>query len=284
MRVLEQQDTSDVEASKPQALSDARVIELQGINNVRDLGGIPIEGGRIVARGLIYRGSALADITERDQNLLFGELGITRIIDLRCGWECEAKPDVEVPDVENLHIPFYDLEKVGIEYTEPTAGTKTVGRDVACEPSRFYRSLSNPLTVRQMCEGLHAVLDHAMGGQPVYVHCSGGKDRAGIMTLLILTVLGASEEDILEDYLLTNVARDKDYDRVFARFLRLAQGDEERAREITDAHRALPENIVAFRSAIEESYGSMDMFLSNELAVSADYQTRVRAACTEVRT
>lgn len=281
MREIKQQDTNDVTKIGRQAANSARVIELQGINNVRDLGGISVENNRIVTRGLIYRGSALADTTERDCDVLFGELGITRVIDLRCGWEVDASPDVEVPGVESLHIPFYDLEKVGIEYTEPAAGTKTVGRDVACEPSRFYRSLSNPLTVRQMREGLHAALDHAASGQAVYVHCSGGKDRAGIMALLILTVLGASDEDILDDYLLTNVARDEDYDRVFQRFLRLAEGDEERAREITDAHRALSENLDAFRMAIGESYGSMEAFLANQLDVSADYQAHIRATCTE---
>lgn len=256
------------------------VVELEGISNVRDLGGIPVEGGRIVAPGLLFRGSALYGLTEADCKTLFEELGIVRVIDLRTGWEREAKPDIQVDGVEYLHIPFYDLEKVGIEYTEPAAGTKVIGRDVACNPNRFYRSLPNPLTLRQMREGVRRVLDSAIAGQPVYMHCSGGKDRAGILTLLVLTVLGADEDAILDDYLFTNVARDKDYEKTFARFLKLADGDEERARELTHDHRARPENITAFREAVEERYGSFAAFVRDKLEVDDDYRTLAREACT----
>lgn len=257
-----------------------RTIELQGADNVRDLGGIPVDGGRTVAPGLVFRGSALSDITEADEQTLFGKLGIVRVIDLRCGWEREAKPDVRTDGVEYLHIPFYDLEKVGIEYTEPTAGTKVVGRDVACEPENFYRSLSNVLTVGQMRKGLESVLECILQGKPVYLHCSGGKDRAGIMSLIVLTALGAQPADILDDYLLTNVARDKNYQKTYERFLRLADGDEERAREITHAHRARPENLEAFRQAINESYGTMESFLRNQLGLSDNLRERARACCT----
>ena len=261
--------------------NNVRTIELEGADNIRDLGGMPVAGNRRIAKGLLFRGSALAGITERDMQLLFGELGIKRVIDVRTGWERAAKPDIQAPGVEYLHIPFYDIEKVGIEYTEPAAGTKVIGRDVACDPDLFYRSLANPLTVRQMREGLHSMLDSAIAGRPVYVHCSGGKDRAGILALLALTVLGADHNAILDDYLLTNVARDKNYEKTYARFLRLADGDEERARELTYAHRARPENLVAFREAVDESYGNMEAFMRDELSVDDGYRMQAREACTE---
>lgn len=256
------------------------IIELETISNVRDLGGIPVAGGLRVAPGLFFRGSALSVVSESDCDVLFNQLGISCVIDLRTGWEREAKPDVEVEGVENLHIPFYDLEKVGIEYTEPAAGTKVIGRDAACNPERFYRSLANVLTVRQMREGVHEIFGRASQGQPVYYHCSGGKDRAGILTLLILTVLGAREEDIEKDYLFTNVARDKNYEKTFERFLRLADGDEERARELTHDHRAKPENLTAFREAVEEGYGSMDAFVRDQLGISDEQREEIRRACT----
>jgi protein-tyrosine phosphatase len=260
-----------------------KVIELQGVANVRDLGGTPVKGGRTVAPGLLYRGSALAGATEEDRRILFDDLGIRRVIDLRCGWEREAKPDVQVTGVENLHIPFYDLEIVGIEYTEPAEGTKTVGRDVACDPDRFYRSLSNELTVGQMRKGLHALFSCACRGVPVYQHCSGGKDRAGIMALLTLTVLGASSETVMDDYLFTNVSRDKNYDKMYARFLRLADGNEELARELVESHRARPENLDAFYWAIDEAYGSMDSFVREQLDFDDAEVVRIRECCTIAR-
>ena len=246
---------------------------------MRDLGGIPAGYGRVVSSGLIYRGSALHKLTDEDCRTLFGELGIACIVDVRCGWEREAKPDVAVDGVENLHIPFYDLEKVGIEYTEPAEGTKVVGRDVACNPERFYRSLANPLTVRQMRDGIREVFNHATSGRPVYIHCSGGKDRAGILSLLALTALGVSREDILEDYLLTNIDRDKNFEQTFQRFLKFS-GDEARARELVNSHRARPENLDAFYAEIDGRYGSMDDFVRNQLEISDTERANMRAACT----
>ena len=258
-----------------------RVIELQGISNVRDLGGIPVDGGRSVVEGMLFRGSALSSLTDADRKVLFRDLGIRCVIDLRTGWERREKPDVEVPGVENLHIPFYDLEKVGIEYTEPAEGTKVVGRDVACTPVNFYRSLANPLTVRQMEHGVNEVLSRALDGQPVYLHCSGGKDRAGILTLLVLVVLGASREAILEDYLFTNVARDKNYDAMLERFKRFSGGDEQRAHELVIAHRAVPENLEAFYGAVEERYGSTDAFVRSQLGISDARRDEFRAFLTK---
>lgn len=257
-----------------------RSVELQSVSNVRDLGGIPVCGDRAVLPGLFFRGSALANVSPDDSFVLFAELGIRCVVDLRCGWEREAAPDASVPGVENLHIPFYDKDKVGIEYTEPAKGTKVVGRDVACDPCRFYRSLANPLTANQMRTGLACIFEHVLQGLPVYQHCSGGKDRAGIMSLLVLTVLGASRVDILEDYLLTNVSRDKNYQQAFERFLKFSDGDEARAHELTKAHRARPENLEAFYEAVDESYGSMERFVREVLAISDERREEIGKRCT----
>ena len=259
---------------------DMRAIELEGVENVRDLGGIPVSGGREVARGLLLRGAALAGMTEADRQLLFGDLGVRCVIDLRCGWERQAHPTPAHPGVDDLHIPFYDRDIVGIEYTEPAAGTRVVGRDVACDPDHFYRSLANPLTVGQMARCLDEVLARVTRGVPVYQHCSSGKDRTGIMALLVLAVLGAEPTAILDDYLLTNVSRDRNYQQAFERFLVFAQGDEERAHELTRAHRARPENLDAFHEAVCERYGSMTALLEGPLGVTAERRAQARAACT----
>ena len=257
-----------------------KVIKFEGIDNVRDLGGTPVAGGRAVVPGLLYRGGTLAKASEKDCKLLFEELGVRCVIDMRTGWERNEKPDAEWPGVENLHIPFYDKDIVGIEYTEPAEGTKVVGRDVACVPDHFYRSLANPLTVGMMRIGVNEVFSRIERGIPVFEHCNGGKDRAGILTLLLLTVLGASRETIEEDYLFTNVSRDARYGQMMERFLRFSQGDKEQARALVEAHRARPEYLTAFYESVEEAYGSMDDFVRNQLGISDARREEIRNACT----
>lgn len=257
-----------------------KVIELQGADNIRDLGGMAVAGSRRLSYGLMFRGSALHAITDEDRALLFDALGIRRVIDVRCGWERAEKPDRLPKDIEKLHIPFYDSEKVGLEYTEPSAGTKTVGRDVACDPPRFYASLANPLTVAQMRHALQELSSSLRAGEPVYVHCSGGKDRTGILTMLFLQILGASPEDILADYLYTNIARDKHYQEQFERFLALSDGDEEQAHALTRSHRATGEYLEIFSEAIRAHYGSMEAFLTRELGFDEAKRHELIAACT----
>lgn len=258
------------------------VIALQGVINARDLGGIPVAGERVVKPGLIYRGSALPRATDGDCKTLFEELGIACVIDVRCGWEREAKPDRPWPGVENLFIPFYDQDIVGIEYAEPAEGTHPVGHDMACDPNLLYRHITNPLTVGQMRQAVTALFDHAMADKPVYLHCSGGKDRAGLLAALVLRILGASDEDILADYLLTNESRDKRYQEMLDRF-RAFTDDEQRAHELVLSHRALPEYLAVFNESIAERYGSMDAFVANQVGIDSELRDRIREACTVER-
>lgn len=256
------------------------VIALTGTDNVRDLGGLPVADNCAVKPGLFFRGSSLHAITPEDTDALFTRLGIKLVVDVRCGWELEAKPDIIPDDVEYRWIPFYDQEVVGVDYKRPAANTIVDGNDFACDPQDFYRSLANPLTAGQIGVALHAILDAAAAGRPVYFHCSGGKDRAGITALLVLSVLGADDNTILDDYLLTNIARDRKIQQIFERFRRLTSSDEQ-AWEVTNAHRAVPENLDAFRQAVVAEYGSFESFLSEKLQITPEYTAAARAACTE---
>ena len=163
---------------------------------------------------------------------------------------------------------------------EPAAGTKVVGRDVACDPLRFYGAMSNVLTAAQMREAVHCAFSHALEGKPVYIHCSGGKDRAGILAMLILAILGADREAVLADYLLTNESRDRHYEKEFQRFLRFADGDEELARRLTLGHRANPENLQAFYDSLEVRYGGMEAFIVEVLQVDRRYRARLKERLT----
>lgn len=258
------------------------VISIEGVENVRDLGGILVSNGmRCVKSGLLYRGANLANLTDEGARFMADELGISLVVDLRVGWEVEENPDRPIPRAQNVHLPFYDKEKVGIEYNERAQGTQVVGRDIACDPNHLYRHMSNELTARQMGKTVRLMLSRALEGKPSYVHCSGGKDRAGIIALCLLTILGASEQAILDDYLLTNVSREAHINETFQRFLRLAGGNEEKAWAITHNHAARPENLKAFRESVCQRYGSMDAFVSDMLGISPEFAARVQNELTE---
>ena len=107
-------------------------------------------------------------------------------------------------------------------------------------------------------------------------HCSAGKDRVGVGTMLLLTALGVDWPVIVENYLITNermaattdclLTAVKDYD------LTEAERDVIRTFDSADA-----EFLTAARDAAEARYGSMDAFLSQALGVGAAEREALRA-------
>jgi hypothetical protein len=51
----------------------------------------------------------------------------------------------------------------------------------------------------------------------VVFHCAGGKDRTGLLALVLLTLAGAAPEEIIADYLLTYDRMKRRYDEIGAR-------------------------------------------------------------------
>lgn len=253
-----------------------------GIGNARDLGGIAVSGGRVVVPGLFFRGPALSRADAEGLDELFGRCGVKTVIDVRCGWERDEDPNPQVEGVQYLNIPFWDLDEVGLEYTRPAAGTHPIGRDVLVDPDDYYRELVNPATLRQMAKALNAALDSACDGRPVYVHCAGGKDRTGVLALLILTALGASRDDIRADYLMTNEARNRTREAVFERFLPYCDTPE-RAWEMVDAHSARPQNLDIFYAALDERCGGVEGLIKGLAGIDQQKRTRIRAVCTRPR-
>src|SRR5690606_40943916 len=63
----------------------------------------------------------------------------------------------------------------------------------------MYTSFFNHYTAQ-----FSAFFKHVMQAQsPLVVHCTAGKDRTGFACAMLLTALGVHDDDILEDYLLT---------------------------------------------------------------------------------
>eukprot|EP01036_Dinobryon_divergens_P030570 gene30570-39835_t len=69
-------------------------------------------------------------------------------------------------------------------------------------------SLLNELVVdtsgKEIIEVLKLMADS--NNYPIGIYCTAGKDRTGLVTMLALSVLGASDEDIVADYVLSDSA------------------------------------------------------------------------------
>ncbi|NJS13716.1 MAG: tyrosine-protein phosphatase, partial [Sphingopyxis sp.] len=117
---------------------------------------------------------------------------------------------------------------------------------------------------------------------PSLVHCVAGKDRTGFAVALVHRLLGVHEDDVMADYLLTNVAGKIDE--------RVAQGaDVIRARyggEIKDdAIRTLmmvgPAYLDAAFAAIRERHGTLAQYAEDVLGMTPEMQDGLRDRLVE---
>lgn len=157
------------------------VLDIDGVNNFRDVGGLPAEGGRIRS-GMLLRSGQLSAATTAGVNEV--RRRVSHIVDLRDGEEVAAEPtEIEGPDT--THLPLF-LGSVRSFFETDTS------------LEDLYLHL-----LEESGERLVAAIRIIAAGEPTLVHCTVGKDRTGVTVALALAAVGADREAIIEDYALT---------------------------------------------------------------------------------
>lgn len=169
------------------------------VKNIRELGGIEARDGRRVRRGLLYRGSALDDLDGAQRHAVDG-LGLRHVFDLRAASEATEHPEYVPAGAAYQRVAgMYEPNGAEMDFSpDAIARMQSVG-----SADDIMRTLY--LTMVRGNDALQALAELlAAGAGPLYFHCSAGKDRTGIATALILTILGVCDEAIEENFLLTN--------------------------------------------------------------------------------
>lgn len=239
------------------------IIKLQSGSNFRDIGGIKLADGTTLPTGKYFRGKTLFGLKEKDIECLVQDYGLKTVIDLRTDQECDEKPNPEIPGVTFIHMPIFNEATAGItrEY-----GTRKLGalKKMTTMPA-LYKSMAEE---DQWLDNLVAVVNKILGMKedqlPVLFHCSAGKDRTGIIAALLLYYFGASEEDIIEDYLYTNKSGKalRFFARpvVFAKFFSFKI-----AKKAVSSLRADIRYFNAFFDALKKKYGNVENFLDQKI-------------------
>ncbi|MCR5054717.1 MAG: tyrosine-protein phosphatase [Lachnospiraceae bacterium] len=166
-------------------LAERQSLGLSMVWNDRQLGGYIMGDGRRIKDGLLLRSGRLIDATEDDINILYEKYDLKTVVDLRNDKEIEANPDVEMPGVRNIQANLYP------EQGEPGFDNHYYIRYLATDTAKAgYRQVFTSL------------LENEEGA--FLWHCKSGKDRTGLASMLILSALGADEDLIMQDFLLTN--------------------------------------------------------------------------------
>ena len=185
-----------------------RHVALDGAVNVRDIGGYRSTCGLEVLRGRLFRGDALSQLSDPDLGRL-ERLGLRTVIDFRTPGEILLSgPDRLPARVKFVSLPVSGGDLGGI-YELITGGDhERQRRELGGGRAAWFMVQMNRGFVadprQREAFGAALRLVCAPGRLPLLYHCSGGKDRAGWMTAIVLTALGVSRELAVRDYLLSN--------------------------------------------------------------------------------
>ncbi len=215
-------------------MHDIRWIDLEGVVNMRDVGGMPTVDGSVIAEGRLIRSDNLQELSDASVFRLANELGVTDIVDLRTHVEVAqegAGPLVGHPRVRISHFTLYadDSPESGIPASERELPWETQARREAAQRASAARAADAQRARSTSDRRPHIVpggVDHDdfwsghylsyLGQRPdsvvaslrtiaraegaVVVHCAAGKDRTGTITGLALVAAGAAPEAVIHDY------------------------------------------------------------------------------------
>jgi protein-tyrosine phosphatase len=173
----------------------------EGCFNFRDIGGYLNQEGKRIKKGIYFRAGRQDRMSDKDLSQL-SDLKITTQIDLR-------RPD------EVLEQGKGPLEAMGANYINiaviPEGGSDKLSRlvgDTRISGKRYLGYLEFGPTTWLRLFGILANEENL----PVVLHCTAGKDRTGVSTAFLLSILGVSREVIEADYLLTNLDTERQAD------------------------------------------------------------------------
>ncbi|MGE4352761.1 MAG: tyrosine-protein phosphatase [Oscillospiraceae bacterium] len=170
-----------------------RRLPIHEMPNLRDLGGYAVPDG-MTKYGVFLRSAVPNQLTDEGKALL-RRYSLGTVIDFRSAQETERIPDPlrEMDGVDYIHLPIFDAAAAGAALKiRPGTGFSWTTHYIRMVDEQYAWVVQVIRT-----------LAHAKGC--ALFHCTTGKDRAGIISALILALCGVSEEDIIADYCVSEV-------------------------------------------------------------------------------
>lgn len=158
-------------------------------SNIRDLGGYPTLDGKITNFKVFVR-SSIPYILHKDEFEFLINYGIKKYVDLRT--KTYEKPEVLniYSDVKYINIPVILRE----------------GSDLDFEDTEFNWGDMYIHTLEKKTNWIKIVIDELSKDEGTSLfHCTCGKDRTGIISMLLLLIAGVRQEDIIADYSISEI-------------------------------------------------------------------------------
>ncbi|KAL2043800.1 hypothetical protein N7G274_003320 [Stereocaulon virgatum] len=223
---------------------------------------------------ILYRSASRHLISETGISTL-KSLSITTIYDLRSHPEASKTSDPPIPNISTIHAPVfsqidYSPEAIALRFKNYTSNDGVEG---------FVAAYNDILSSggNAFGEVLRFLRDHptADGTEKCLVHCSAGKDRTGVLCALILLLVGVGEEDIADEYALSEIGLEGIREEMVERLSRMEgiNGDREGVERMVGSRR---EVMLAVIEMGRGRGGGVEGYLKGECGLSEEDLGRIR--------
>lgn len=226
-------------------LERTRRLAWEGCLNARDLGGFPTDDGRERRWGAVVRSDHPGRLTAAGRDALI-VYGIRTIVDLRLPHEIGEYPN-----------PFAEPGSHGVLYAHrsfiepgvplpPNLASMTLVENYSAVLGRFSTSVGAIMA---------SIATAPEGG--VLVHCAVGKDRTGMISAMLLELLGVDRETIAADYALTAQCLEPET----SEWLRNGPGERSGREQFLAQHHPRAEVILEVIERLDDRYGGVETYL-----------------------
>jgi rhodanese-related sulfurtransferase len=247
----------------------SRWIDLDGADNVRDLGGLPTVDGRVVQAHRLIRSDSLQSLSAADVRHLVDDLEVRAVADLRTEVEVDLEGPGPMTREPSVDIQHFSLFPEAGENTDAAAVDDAGGAVVL--PWQTRERAETEEERRRGATGVYLgylddradsiiaalrLIAHSDGA--TVVHCAAGKDRTGVVIALALAEVGVDPAAIVEDYA-------QSAERTAATISRLATRRTYAADLLDDAdvdrHKPRASTMEGLLAAIEKVHGGVPAWL-----------------------
>ena len=172
--------------------------------NVRDIGK-KYKNVNIKPQMLI-RGKAITRFTRQEVDFLKNELKVKTIIDLRSSMESNSSYKYK-NEFNVVSQPVFDGLVPGVSHPEEVTFENL--HEVIPEMDVLYYQILHDEPLDNLARTIRYIVNLNEEDYAVYFHCAEGKDRTGLVAAILLLILGVDNDEIVEDYLLTNKVNKK---------------------------------------------------------------------------
>ena len=254
-------------------------MSLSGVDNARDLGGMPTADGHRIRKRRLLRSGALGAATASDMKQLIRMHDMEYVVDLRTPGEVARTPDPMplMAGVEYVNTPSLPDGAIVAVGRMNIAKDKKLLQEFTGHPFEtiqdlYPKALLGEIGIQAYSRFLNDLLEAE--GATLW-HCTQGKDRTGIAAILVEHALGVSHEVIVADYLATNLFMGGWITRMeqFLRVTHIAKGIDMDIEAYAYAHMSY------FQAAMDAMcgvFGSIDAYMERELDFGPDKQMLLR--------